>query len=97
MCGMSWPRILALLTGGAPGETYNIASGEGVTFAGLFARVAGQLAVERARLREEPAARRGWDAQQSVGDATKLRRATGWCPRIPLEQTFSDMLHAQAD
>jgi len=32
-----------------------------------------------------------------VGDATKLRRVTGWSPSINLEQTFRDLLDAQAD
>ncbi len=87
---------LALLTGGEPGETYNIASGRGETFAALFGRLAAQLGVD-ARLRDDPGSRRGWDAQQSVGDAARLHRATGWSPRIPLDQTFADMLHAQTD
>jgi len=29
-----------------------------------------------------------------VGDASRLREATGWQPEIPLEQTVADMLEA---
>jgi GDP-4-dehydro-6-deoxy-D-mannose reductase len=29
-----------------------------------------------------------------VGDASRLRAATGWEPEIPLEQTIADMLQA---
>jgi GDP-4-dehydro-6-deoxy-D-mannose reductase len=28
------------------------------------------------------------------GDASRLRSATGWAPRIPLEQTLADTLEA---
>jgi GDP-4-dehydro-6-deoxy-D-mannose reductase len=28
------------------------------------------------------------------GDASRLRAATGWTPRIPLEQTLADTLEA---
>lgn len=87
---------LALLTGGTAGETYNVATGRGVTFADLFRRLTAQLGVD-ACLRDQPDAGRGWDAEQSVGDAAKLQRATGWRPRIPLDQTLADMVHAQTD
>jgi GDP-4-dehydro-6-deoxy-D-mannose reductase len=32
-----------------------------------------------------------------AGDATRLREATGWEPRIPLEQTLADGLEAARD
>ncbi len=37
------------------------------------------------------------DIPTLVGDAGKLRAATGWAPAIALEQTLQDLVHAQAD
>jgi GDP-4-dehydro-6-deoxy-D-mannose reductase len=32
-----------------------------------------------------------------IGDATKLRTATGWSPEIAFERTLQDLVNAQAD
>jgi GDP-4-dehydro-6-deoxy-D-mannose reductase len=34
------------------------------------------------------------DVPEVVGDAGRLRQATGWEPEIPLERTLSDLLDA---
>jgi GDP-4-dehydro-6-deoxy-D-mannose reductase len=86
---------LALLRQGTPGQVYNIASGNGRTFSAMFSMLAQAAGVDAALV---PAARerRGWDEQYSVGDADKLKHETGWRTAISLEQTFRDMVHAQA-
>ena len=86
---------LALLTHGAPGETYNIARGEGISLRELFQRVAAVLRVS-AEPYTDGALARANDIPYLVGDATKLRRATGWAPTFTLEQTLRDMVNAQA-
>jgi GDP-4-dehydro-6-deoxy-D-mannose reductase len=86
---------LGLLAAGLPGETYNIARGEGITLGELFRRVAALLGVEAEPV-SDPALVRPEDIPHLVGDATKLRRATGWSPTITLEQTVRDMVDAQA-
>jgi GDP-4-dehydro-6-deoxy-D-mannose reductase len=86
---------LALLTGGKPGETYNVARGEGVALGELFHRLASLVGVEAEPL-PDPSLRRAGDIPYLVGDAGKLRRATGWSPAITLEQTLRDMVDAQA-
>ncbi|HEX6615606.1 MAG TPA: GDP-mannose 4,6-dehydratase [Gemmatimonadales bacterium] len=86
----------ALLERGEPGQTYNIARGEGVSLAELFARLA-TLTGTAAEPRLDPALVRGADIPHLVGDSTKLRRATGWAPTIPLEQTLRELVDAQAD
>src|SRR5207237_876038 len=40
---------------------------------------------------------RGGDILHLVGDATKLRAATGWAPRYSLDDTLREVVHAQAD
>jgi GDP-D-mannose dehydratase len=44
----------------------------------------------------EAALARANDIPYLVGDAAKLRRATGWAPTLTLEQTLRDMVNAQA-
>jgi GDP-4-dehydro-6-deoxy-D-mannose reductase len=81
----------ALLDRGEPGGVYNVCSGKGrrirelvdalVAAAGTEVEVA--VDVERLRPADVPA---------QVGDPRRLREATGWEPRLPLEQTLRDLL-----
>ncbi len=86
---------LALLTAGAPGEIYNVSRGEGISLRDLFQRAAALIGVV-AEPRSDPALARANDIPYLVGDASKLRRATGWAPTLTLEQTLRDMVNAQA-
>jgi GDP-4-dehydro-6-deoxy-D-mannose reductase len=85
---------LALMRSGIPGETYNIARGEGITLEQLFGRIAEIIGVE-AEPFPDPNLVRSGDIPHLVGDATKLRETTGWSPAITLNQTLQDMVDAQ--
>ncbi len=87
---------LALLAGGVPGAVYNIAGGEGHSLGELFARLAAIVGVD-AITEAAPELVRPADIPYLVGDAARLRAATGWGPRVPLEQTLRDVVDAQAD
>jgi GDP-4-dehydro-6-deoxy-D-mannose reductase len=87
---------LALLARGVPGEVYNVASGQGHTLEELFARLAAIVGVD-AIPEPDPELARPADIPYLVGDAGKLRAATGWSPAVPLEQTLRDLVDAQAD
>ena len=87
---------LHLLGSGAPGETYNIARGVGITLRELFSQIAGMIGVE-AEPFSDPSLRRAEDIPYLVGDSSKLRNATGWTPTIMLEQTLREMVDAQAN
>jgi len=85
---------LALLERGVPGEIYNVASGTGQPLRQVFetlARIVGVDAVP------QPDAQlvRAVDLQCLIGDATKLRTATGWTPAISFDQTLRDVVDAQ--
>lgn len=84
---------IALLTQGSPGETYNVARGEGVSLRELFSRLA-DLVGAKVRPVPDPSLMRPGDIQYLVGDASKLRRATGWSPHFTLEQTLREMVDA---
>ncbi len=70
---------------------YNIASERAVAVNDLIEIVRGQTELE---LRHEidEARVRGHDVREVRGSAAKLRDATGWRPRIALEQTVADAL-----
>lgn len=85
-----------LLARGAPGEVYNVASGNGVTLEQVHATLENLLAFHPKH--EYDASQARTDARPVlVGDATKLRAATGWTPRYSLDDTLREMLDAQAD
>ncbi|HYK82967.1 MAG TPA: NAD-dependent epimerase/dehydratase family protein [Gemmatimonadales bacterium] len=85
-----------LLAAGAAGEIYNVASGQGVALETLFFQLAA-LVGGRPIPEVDPDLMRGVDLPYLVGDATKLRAATGWAPRYSLDATLRDLLDAQAD
>ena len=82
---------LLLLEKGEPGQAYNVCSGRGrpireildLLLASSSARVEVRIDKERLRTADVPA---------QVGDPSRLRAATSWEPRIPLEQTLADLL-----
>ncbi|HEY8495112.1 MAG TPA: GDP-mannose 4,6-dehydratase [Myxococcota bacterium] len=80
---------LRLLAPAVPAGVYNVASGVGIPIGELLERL---LAASTAKpeVREDPA--RWRPANVSVGDAGRLRRATGWAPRIPLDDTLARLL-----
>lgn len=87
---------VAIIARGAAGEVYNVASGTGVTLRELFERLAAMVGVA-AIPEPDPEFMRPADIPYLVGDAGKLRAATGWTPTYPLEQTLRDLVNAQAD
>ncbi|HEV8253696.1 MAG TPA: GDP-mannose 4,6-dehydratase [Vicinamibacteria bacterium] len=80
-----------LLERGEPGEVYNVCSGTGVSLREIAARLLA-LAGVRAEVQVDPDRLRPADIPALVGDPRRLRRATGWEPRIGLQQTLRDLL-----
>ena len=85
-----------LLAQGEAGEVYNVASGQGVSLEDLLFKMADLLSM-RAIPEADPDLLRPADIPHLVGDAAKLRAATGWSPRHALDETLRDVLDAQAD
>ncbi len=80
-----------LLERGEGGTAYNVCSGRGRRIRDLLDTL---LAASTARVdvQVDPARLRPSDVPAQVGDASRLRAATGWEPRIPLERTLCDLL-----
>jgi GDP-4-dehydro-6-deoxy-D-mannose reductase len=82
---------IALAEQGAAGEVYNVASGQGTSVGELARRILGRVGREAA-LESDPALVRPADVPVLVGDATKLRDASGWAPRHTLDDLLDDLI-----
>jgi len=86
--------LLDMETTGAPARpdtVYNVCSGRGVRLGDLLDRLLALAGVE-VEIRPDPGRCRPSDIPVLVGDPSRLRAATGWEPRIPLDRTLSDLL-----
>lgn len=73
------------------GDVFNVASGVGVSVKQVLETLL-SLSSADVMTREDPARLRPSDTPVLIGDAAKLRQATGWRPLIPLEQSLRDTL-----
>jgi GDP-4-dehydro-6-deoxy-D-mannose reductase len=72
---------------------YNVASGTAVRLSRVVELLVG-LARVPVTVEQDPSRLRPADIPVLCGDSSRLRRATGWKPEIPLEQTLADTLEA---
>ncbi len=77
-------------------QAYNVASGEGISLRELFSRLAAEVGVTAVPA-VAPDLVRTADILHLVGDATKLRAATGWQPTIALDRILKEVADAEAD
>jgi GDP-4-dehydro-6-deoxy-D-mannose reductase len=76
---------------GRPGQRYNVCRGEAYRIGDLLdalireARIPIRVETDAARLRPS-------DNPILLGDPARIHAATGWTPRIPIEQTLRDLL-----
>jgi len=79
------------LSKGEPGEVYNISSGVGVKIKDMLDKL---LALSKVNLKIEtdPSRMRPSDVELLIGSAEKFKKATGWKPAIPFDQTLTDLL-----
>lgn len=81
-----------VLERGAPGEVYNVCSGQAPT---IREALEGLLALAKVRsisVRPDPHRMRPSDAPIVCGDFRRLAAATGWRPEIPFTRTLEDIL-----
>ena len=80
----------AARAGDAPCGLYNVCGGVATRVSEIVRALVAIAGVE-VEVREDPELMRPVDLPESVGDAAKLRAATGWSPRIPLEASLRDV------
>jgi GDP-4-dehydro-6-deoxy-D-mannose reductase len=73
------------------GDAFNIASGRSWRLADVVEQLLAMARVPM-RVEQDPGRLRPVDVRVLRGDASALRTATGWQPRIPLEETLADTL-----
>ncbi len=79
------------LTRGEHGQVYNIGSGQGHTVEELL-RILLSYSTVQIRVEQDPSRLRPSDVLISICDNARIRAATGWQPRISLEQSLHDIL-----
>jgi GDP-4-dehydro-6-deoxy-D-mannose reductase len=81
-----------LLERGVPGEVYNLCSGVDHSIEWVLNFLMSRSTLSQIAIHQDASRLRPSDVPVLRGTAEKLERATGWRPRIPLEQTLSDLL-----
>jgi GDP-4-dehydro-6-deoxy-D-mannose reductase len=74
-----------------PGEVYNICSGKDYSIQAVLDRLIELSGVE-VKVEQDPSRLRPSDVPVLLGDNGKFKKATGWEPQIPYDQTLQDML-----
>jgi GDP-4-dehydro-6-deoxy-D-mannose reductase len=80
-----------LMERGRTGEAYNVASGREFPMRTVLDRLL-ELAGQKAEVRQRAALVRPTELTALRGDASKLRRETGWEPRFTLDETLAATL-----
>jgi len=76
---------------GRLGEVYNIGSGRSYSVEDILKILLREASVE-ATIHQSPQRIRQVDIPKQVSDISKIRRETGWVPRISLEESLREML-----
>jgi GDP-4-dehydro-6-deoxy-D-mannose reductase len=82
-----------LLEPSVPADVYNVATGNPVPMSRVVDLLVGMVDCP-VTVEPDPERLRPADIPVVSGDASRLERATGWRPEIPLEQTLADTLEA---
>lgn len=82
---------VAAMTSGESATIYNVASGEGRPVRDILEALVARARTP-VRIEQDPARMRPSDIPILVGDATRLRQATGWAPTVPFAQMLDDLL-----
>lgn len=80
-----------LVTHGEPGEVYNVCSGVDLAVQDLADRLLAQATIAL-RFETDPELLRPVEVPVLRGSHQRLTHATGWEPRIPIDQTLADLL-----
>jgi GDP-4-dehydro-6-deoxy-D-mannose reductase len=81
-----------LLEQGEPGDVYNLCSGRSWAIQQVLDFLLDQSRVKGITVETDPARLRPSDVMVLEGDASKIRKATGWTVEIPFERTLKDLL-----
>src|SRR3972149_1456252 len=80
-----------LIEKGEPGEVYNIGSGRSYEIKYLLDTLL-SFSSKKINVESDPALMRPVDVPELVCDNSRIRKQTGWEPKIPIEQTIRETL-----
>jgi GDP-4-dehydro-6-deoxy-D-mannose reductase len=83
---------LALMARGQAGEAYNISSQKAYKIRNML-RTLLSLSKERITVKVDQTRNRPAEIPILMGNNSKIRKATGWGPKIPIEKTLKDTLN----
>lgn len=81
----------AVLEEGRSNEVYNVCSGSARRLADVISKFEALSGIA-IQIDSDPGRLRPNEVAQILGDATKIRRETGWSPQTPFEKTLRDLL-----
>jgi len=80
-----------LITQGEPGEVYNLGSGQAHSVREVLETLIAMARIP-ITVEQDPERLRPTNVPVIVGDCTKIRKRTGWRPKIAFEQSLQDVL-----
>lgn len=83
---------LLLTVNPVPGESYNVGGAYSCTIGAMLNYLISISSHKGIETEVDPARLRPIDADLQVPDTSKFKEHTGWVPKIPFEQTMSDLL-----
>lgn len=83
--------IWRIIRKGHKGKIYNICSGRCYSIGDLLEKMIG-LSGTKVKIRIDPSRVKTVDIPVIYGDCTRLKRDTGWCPSIPIEESIKSVL-----
>jgi len=81
---------VALIEKGSPGQPYNTCSGKGYRLSELLDIIV-SLSSKKIKIVSDPSRLRPVDIPILIGSPEKLKKDTGWQPKIKIEQTLKDI------
>lgn len=84
--------IVKVTNVGKAGEVYNIGSGKGVETAGVLTSLIAMSTMAKDLTKEALTKQKQYHEKALVGDITKLTEATGFAPKLSLNETLTDEL-----
>ncbi len=85
--------LLAAITNGRPGESYNLGSGRGIRVDDVLERVSRIVAEDGLRLITNRQPGRLFDVHSNVLDLAKLRKVSGWQPKVSFDEGLRRAWH----
>lgn len=76
---------------GRVGDVYNVCSGKGYPIQSILDMLL-KMSKMKIKLKHQKSRMKEYDVPEQIGNYSKIRKATGWSPKIQMEKTLKDLL-----